>query len=62
MYLKRHKTIIDSELPTLEEVEDAPQAIIDALTKVTSENLKARSESKAGKLKAAEIISHIDPD
>ena len=62
MYLKRHKTIIDSELPTLEEVDDAPQAIIDALTKVTSENLKARSESKAGKLKAAEIISHIDPD
>jgi hypothetical protein len=62
MYLKQRKTIIDSELPTLEEVEDAPQAIIDALTKVTSENLKARSESKAGKLKAAEIISHIDPD
>jgi putative DNA primase/helicase len=62
MHLKRHKTIIDDELPTLDEVQDAPQAIIDALTKVTSENLKARSESKAGKLKAAEIISHIDPD
>lgn len=62
MHMKRHKTIIDDELPTLDEVQDAPQAIIDALTKVTSENLKARSESKASKLKAAEIISYIDPD
>jgi hypothetical protein len=62
MYLKQRKTIIDSELPTLEEVEDAPQAIIDALTKVTKENRKARSESNAGKLQAAEILNHIDPD
>jgi hypothetical protein len=60
MYLKRHKTIIDSELPTLEEVEDAPQAIIDALTKVNSENLKARSESSASKLQATEILTYID--
>jgi len=60
MYLKQHKTIIDSELPTLEEIEDAPQAIIDALTKVTSENIKARSESSTSKLQAAEILTYID--
>jgi len=62
MYLKQRKTIIDDVLPTLEEVDDAPQVIIDALTIVTKKNLQARSDSPASKTKAAEILSYIDPD
>lgn len=62
MHLQKHKTIIDGELPTLDDVEDAPQAIIDALTKITTEQLQKRSDSPASNTKAAEIVSHIDPD
>ena len=62
MYLKKHKTLIDNELPKLSEVDDAPQAIINALTTVTKKNLQARSDSPASKTKAAEIVSYIDPD
>ncbi|MDN4501380.1 VapE family protein [Alteromonadaceae bacterium BrNp21-10] len=62
MYIKRHKQIIDGELPTINEVDDAPQAIIDALTIVTQENIASRKTSKASKLKAAELLSYVDPD
>jgi putative DNA primase/helicase len=62
MYLKAHKIIIDDELPQLDEVPEAPQVLIDALTIVQNEVIEIRKNSKTGKLKAAEILSYIDPD
>jgi putative DNA primase/helicase len=62
MHLKQRKVIPDGELPTLKETPDAPQAIIDALTKVTGESLQARSDSPAGKLKSADVLTYINPN
>ena len=62
MYLKSAKIIVDDELPRLDEVPEAPQVLIDALKIVHPEVIENRKNSKAGKLKAAEILSYIDPD
>jgi|GEM_PF-4172042 len=62
IHLKKHKTIIDGELPTLNEVPDAPQIIIEALTKPTAQDRERRDSSPASITEAAEIVSHIDPD
>jgi len=62
MYLKSAKIIIDDELPRLDELPDAPQALIDALKIIQPEIIESRKNTKTGKLKAAEILSYINPD
>ena len=62
MHLQKHKTIIDGELPTLEQVPDAPQAILDALTKPTVQDRERRNSSPASNEKATEIVSWISPN
>jgi P4 family phage/plasmid primase-like protien len=62
IHIKKGKLLIDNELPKKNEVPDAPQCIIDALTIVTPEFKAKRLDNRTSATKAKEILGYIRPD
>ena len=62
IHIKKGKQLIDEELPKKNEVPDAPQCIIDALTRVTPDEKSKRLDSHTSATKAKEIVDYIQPN